>query len=120
MKVAVTSQGRELASRIDPRFGRAKWLIVADTETGQSETYDNAVNLNAVQGAGIQTAKNVADLQADAVITGNVGPNAFRTLNAAGVRVFLVENQTIAEAIDSFKADKLKPVDEANVQGHWS
>lgn len=120
MKVAVTSQGRELASRIDPRFGRARWLILANTETGQSETYDNAVNLNATQGAGIQTAKNVADLQAEAVITGNVGPNAFRTLNAAGVRVFLVENQTIAEAIDAFKADKLKEVVQANVQGHWS
>jgi len=120
MKVAVTSQGRELASRIDPRFGRARWLIVANTETGQSETYDNAVNLNAAQGAGIQTAKNVADLQAEAVITGNVGPNAFRTLNAAGLRVFLVENQTVQEAIDAFKADKLKQAVQASVEGHWS
>jgi predicted Fe-Mo cluster-binding NifX family protein len=120
MKVVVTSQGKELVSGVDPRFGRANWLIVINTETGESETHDNAVNLSAAQGAGIQTAKNVADLQAEAVITGNVGPNAFRTLEAAGIRVFLVKNQTVQEAVDSFKADTLKQVDQANVQGHWS
>jgi predicted Fe-Mo cluster-binding NifX family protein len=119
MKVAVTSQGRESSSEVDPRFGRAKWLIVIDTETGESEAYDNAVNLSAAQGAGIQTAKNVADLRAEAVITGNVGPNAFKTLHAANVRIFLAEKQTVREAIDSFKVNKLKEVDQANVEGHW-
>jgi len=119
MKVAVTSQGEELSSEIDPRFGRAKWLIVIDTKTGKSEAHDNTVNLNAAQGAGIQTGQNIANLDVDAVITGNVGPNAFRTLSAAKVRIFLAEKQTVQEAIDSFKADKLKEVDQANVEGHW-
>jgi len=119
MKVAVTSQGKESSSEVDPRFGRAKWLIIVDTETGHAEAYDNTVNLNAAQGAGIQTAKNVADLRAEAVITGNVGPNAFKTLHAANVKVFLAEKQTVGEAIDSFKADKLEEVDQANVEGHW-
>jgi predicted Fe-Mo cluster-binding NifX family protein len=120
MKVAVTSQGKEISSEIDPRFGRAKWFIVVDTETGQAEACDNTVNLNAAQGAGIQTAKNVADLQAEAVITGNVGPNAFRTLEAANVKVFLAEKQTVREAIDSLKANKLKEVNQANIEGHWT
>lgn len=119
MRVAVTSQGKEMSSEVDPRFGRAKWFIVIDTETGQAEAYDNAVNLSAAQGAGIQTAKNVADLQAEAVITGNVGPNAFKTLKAANVKVYLAEKQTVLEAIDSFKANKLSEVDQANVEGHW-
>ena len=120
MKVAVTSQGQELSSEIDPRFGRARWLVVVDTETGKSEVHDNSVNLNATQGAGIQTGQNVANLEVDAVITGNIGPNAFRTLNAAGVRTLLAEKQTVAEAIDAFKAGGLKEVDQANVEGHWS
>ena len=119
MKVAVTSQGEELSSEIDPRFGRAKWLIVVDTETGKSEAHDNTVNLNAAQGAGIQTGQNIANLDVDAVITGNVGPNAFRTLSAAMVKVFLVDKQTVREAIGSFKAGKLKEVEQANVEGHW-
>jgi len=119
MKIAVTAQEKELSSEIDLRFGRAKWLIVVDTETGDFEVHDNVVNLNAVQGAGIQTGQNIANLGVKAVITGNVGPNAFKTLNAANVKIFLAEKQTVQEAIDSFKAGKLKEVDQANVEGHW-
>ena len=119
MKIAVTSQGQELSSEIDPRFGRAKWLVVVDTETGKSEIHDNTVNLNAAQGAGIQTGQNIANLDVDAVITGNVGPNAYRTLSAAKVKVFLADEQTVQQAIDSFKSGKLKEVGQANVEGHW-
>ncbi|MCD4831664.1 MAG: NifB/NifX family molybdenum-iron cluster-binding protein [Anaerohalosphaeraceae bacterium] len=119
MKIAITAQGEELTSEIDLRFGRAKWLIVVDTETDDFQAHDNTVNVNAAQGAGIQTGGNVANLNVDAVVTGNVGPNAFRTLNAAGVKIFLAEKQTVAEAVDSFKAGKLKEVEQANVEGHW-
>jgi len=119
MKVVVTAQGNELSSEIDLRFGRAKWLIVIDTETGDFEVHDNVMNLNAVQGAGIQTGQNIVNLGVDAVITGNVGPNAFKTLNAAGVKIFLTEKQTVQEAVDSFKAGNLKGVEQANVEGHW-
>ena len=119
MKVAVITQGKGLTSHIDQRFGRAKFLIVADTETGDFEVHDNSVNLNAAQGAGIQTGQNIANLDATAVITGNVGPNAFKTLKAAGIKIFLAEEQTVQEAINLFKAGKLKEVDNANVEGHW-
>lgn len=119
MKVAITSQGKELTSEVDLRFGRAKYLLVADTKTEEFQVHDNEVNLNAAQGAGIQTGKNIVSLGVGAVITGNVGPNAFKTLNAADVKIFLAEKQTVANAIDLFKAGKLKEVDQANVEGHW-
>lgn len=119
MKIAVTAQGKELSSEIDLRFGRAKWIIVIDTETNNFQAHDNVVNLNAVQGAGIQTGQNISNLGVEAVITGNVGPNAFKTLNAADVKIFLAEKQTVQDAIDSFKAGKLKEVDQANVEEHW-
>ena len=120
MKLVITAQENELSSEIDLRFGRAKWLIVFDTETDDFQAHDNEVNLNAAQGAGIQTGRNIANLGADIVITGNVGPNAFKTLTAAKVKVFLAEKQTVQEAIDSYKAGKLKEVDQANVEGHWA
>ena len=119
MKVVITAQGNELSSEVDLRFGRAQYLIVMDTETGDFQAHSNTVNLNAAQGAGIQTGRNVAEFGVEALITGNVGPNAFKTLSAAGVKIFLSEKQTVAEAIDSFKAGKLKEVDQANVEGHW-
>jgi len=119
MKIAITAQGRELSSEVDLRFGRAKFLLVVDSKTGDFEVRDNELNLNAVQGAGIQTGQNTANLGVEAVITGNVGPNAFKTLNAANVKIFLAEKQTVAEAVDLFKAGKLKEVEAANVEGHW-
>jgi len=119
MKIAITAQGKELSSEVDLRFGRAKFLLVVDSETGDFFFFFNELNLNAVQGAGIQTGQNIANLGVEAVITGNVGPNAFKTLNAAGVKIFLAEKQTVANAIDLFKAGKLREVDQANVEGHW-
>jgi len=119
MKIAVTAQAKELSSQIDLRFGRAKWLLVIDTETGDCEAHDNIVNSNALQGAGIQTGQNIANLGVEAVITGNVGPNAFKTLNAADVRIFLAQKQTAQEALESFKAGELEEVDQANVEAHW-
>ena len=119
MKIAITAQGKEVSSEIDLRFGRAKWIIVVDSETGDFAAHDNVVNLNAVQGAGIQTGQNIANLDVEVVITGNVGPNAFKTLNTAGVKIFLAEKQTVQETLDSFKVGKLKEVDGANVEGHW-
>jgi predicted Fe-Mo cluster-binding NifX family protein len=119
MKVAVTAQGQELSSLMDLRFGRAKWIHVVDTETGKHEVHDNAVHLNLPQGAGIQTGQNVANLGVEAVITGNVGPNAFRTLSAAKIKVFLVAQQTVEQAVTAFKEGQLQEIGQANVEGHW-
>jgi len=72
MRVVVTAQGPQLNSPTDPRFGRARYLVVVDTESGEHSAADNDVNLNAVQGAGIQTGRKVVELQAEAVITGTI------------------------------------------------
>ncbi len=119
MRVAVTAQGQETSSPLDLSFGRAKWLILVDTKTGQYETHDNAVNLNAPSGAGIQTAQNIANLGAEAVITGNVGPNAYKTLNAAEIKVFLAPAGSVKEALAAWAEGKLQEVTSANVEGHW-
>ena len=119
MKVAVTSQGPDVNSAVDPHFGRAKFFIVVDTETGEFSAHDNSQNLNAVQGAGIQAGRNVVDLGVEAVITGNTGPKAFATLQAGGIKVYIGASGTVAEVVEQFKADKLECVSKANVEGHW-
>lgn len=119
MKIAVTASGTGLSSRVDPRFGRCRTFIVVDTETNGFAAHDNAQNLNAAQGAGIQAGETIARLGATAVISGNVGPKAFRILNAAGIKVYLAGEGTVAEAIAKFKAGELKEATQANVEGHW-
>jgi len=120
MKVAITSNGQEMDSELDTRFGRAKYFILVDTESGEHEAVDNKQNLNAAQGAGIQAGQNVVELGAEAVLTGNVGPKAFRVLQAADIKIYLCGSvATVAEAVEQLKAGNLKQVDQANVEGHW-
>jgi predicted Fe-Mo cluster-binding NifX family protein len=119
MKIAVTATNKDISSDVDPRFGRAKYFIVVDTETNESVAHDNAQNLNAAQGAGIQSAETVAGLGAQAVVTGNVGPKAFRVLNAAGIKIYLSNEGTVADAVGKFKTGELKEASVANVEGHW-
>ena len=107
MKLAVTSQGDHLQSPLDPHFGRARYFIVVDTETGAFSAIDNGVNLDAAQGAGIQAGKRVAELGVEGLITGHVGPNAFSTLQAAGVTVHTGASGTVADAVEQFKAGLL-------------
>ena len=119
MRVAVTAQGRDLCSPVDPRFGRAKCFIVLDTETGEFSAADNSQNLNAAQGAGIQAGKHVVDLGVQALITGHVGPKAFATLEAGSVAVYPGAIGTVADAVEQFKAGKLRQSATADVEGHW-
>jgi len=120
MKIAVTSQGPDLTSQVDPRFGRAKTFIVVDTETDEFSVHDNTQNMNAAQGAGIQAGRTVVDLGVAAVITGNVGPKAFTTLQAGNVKVYLGASGTVKEAVEKFKAGQLQGTEKANVEGHWA
>lgn len=119
MKIAVTSKGRDLDSPVDPRFGRAAYIIVVDTATMDFEVIDNSANVNAFKGAGIQTATAVSDKGAEALLTGFCGPNAFKTLQAAGVRVANDVTGTVRQAVEAFTGGKLAFADQANVEGHW-
>jgi predicted Fe-Mo cluster-binding NifX family protein len=120
MKIAITVQGNDLSAKVDQRFGRAKNILIVDSESGEFEVKDNSVNLNAAQGAGIQTAQNVANSGVEAAVSGNMGPNAFRTLQAADVRIFLCDSDMTAEdALKKFNEGQLKEIDQANVNGHW-
>lgn len=120
MKIVVTSQGPDLTSQVDPRFGRAKNFIVVDTDTEEFTVHDNTQNLNAAQGAGIQAGRTVSDLGVEAVVTGNVGPKAFSALQAAGIKIYLGASGTVKEAVEKFKAGELQDVGKANVEGHWT
>ncbi len=119
MKIAITSKGTNLDAQVDPRFGRAAYIIVVETETLAFEVIDNAENKNAFKGAGIQAASSICDKGAKVLLTGFCGPNAFKTLNAAEVRVANDATGTIQDAIDQFKAGNFKFAQEANTNGHW-
>ena len=119
MKIAVTSKGNNLDSEVDPRFGRAAYIIIVDTDTLEFEALDNSANANSFKGAGIQAGAMVCEKKAEALLTGFCGPNAFKTLNAANVKVANNITGTVKEAVQAFKDGKVTFADEANTDGHW-
>jgi len=119
MKVAISAKGTELGSEVDPRFGRAAYIMIVDTESMAFEAVDNSANVNSFKGAGIQAATMVHDKGADVLMTGYCGPKAFQTLEAAGVKVVSDVGGTVAEAVELLKADKVEYTDAANADAHW-
>ncbi len=119
MKIAVTCAGGDPSAPLDSRFGRAAAFLLFDTDTKEYQTIDNTQNLQAAQGAGVQAAQNVATAGAEVLLTGHVGPKAFQVFQAAKIRVYLAENQTVQEAVDAFQAGKLVELHAADRAGHW-
>ncbi len=119
MKLAVTSLGETLDSPIDQRFGRARYFVLYDTETEEWSSHDNQQNLNAAQGAGIQAGQKVAEIGAEAVITGHCGPKAFATLKAGNIELYPGASGTVKEAISAFSEGTLHKSENADVEGHF-
>lgn len=119
MKVAITSRGANLGAELDPRFGRARFFVVVDTETDRSTVHDNKGNLNALGYAGIKAAEAVLRLGAHAVITGNVGPKALATLKAGNVKVCVGATGQVRQALEQFRRGQLECIREPTVEGHW-
>jgi predicted Fe-Mo cluster-binding NifX family protein len=117
MKMAITSKGTTLDDQVDPRFGRCAHFVIVETDDLSCEAVENS-NAAAGGGAGIQSAQLVAEKHAEVVLTGNCGPNAFKTLEAAGIEVVIGARGTVREAIAQYQAGKLSPTGGANVESH--
>lgn len=114
-KIAVTSEGPNLDDQVDPRFGRAGGFVVVDLETGETNYVDNGASQAMAHGAGIQAAERIAGAGAEIVLTGFVGPKAFTALAAAGVKVGQeVDGMSVGEAVEAFKAGRVKIADKPN------
>lgn len=121
MKVAISAQSNDIDSLVDPRFGRARWFIFADSETGEWQAHDNSVNVDATGGAGVQAASKVATQGVHVLITGNVGPNAHKALAAGDVAIYQVGNGvTVSGALDALRRGELTAVEGPTISGHWA
>jgi len=107
VKIAISSTGQRLESDIDPRFGRCQYFLVVDSDTKEFEVFSNE-SAEVMGGAGIRAAQFVADLNVKAILTGNIGPNAFETLNAAGIEILTGIEGTVNDAIEDYKGRETK------------
>jgi predicted Fe-Mo cluster-binding NifX family protein len=117
VKIVVPANGTDLDAPTSPVFGRCPVYVLVDTETMHFEAMENP-EMSSLRGAGFHTPEFIVERGAQAVVTGNVGPNAFKVLQASGVPVYLSGDMTVRKAIEAYKSGRLQPVEEANVPTH--
>ena len=118
MKICVTAVSGSLDAQIDPRFGRCPYFVIVDSETMEFEAVRN-IAAGSMSGAGIQAAQMVASKGARVVLTGNIGPNAFQALSAAGVKVVTGAIGNVEEVVEKYKRGELKESSSPTVRGHF-
>ena len=117
MKMCITSSGTDLSAPVDPRFGRCAYLLIVDSETLQTEAIPNQA-AGASGGAGIQAAQTIADRGVQVLLTGNIGPNAFRALSASGIEIITGASGSGKNAIEQYKNGELSKTTSPTVGEH--
>lgn len=108
-KIAISSEGPTLEDLLDPRFGRAGGFVIYDPETKKLDYLNNGAAQSMSQGAGIQAAETVAKAGAKVLLTGYVGPKAFRALEAVGIKVGQdLSGLTVGQAIERYEGGQVE------------
>jgi len=115
MKVCITAADNHLDASVDPTFGRARYFLLVDTDT---QAFDAIENMPSAHGAGVQAAQLMVDKSVSAVLTGNVGPNAYQGLSAAGIQIFVGTQGTAKDALAAYADGTLEPAQGSTKQGH--
>jgi len=118
MKIAVAASGDTLDAQVDPRFGRCAWFVIVDSDTMEFEAVQNPGAM-AGGGAGIQAAQVVASTGAQAVVAGNMGPNAHQALSAAGIQILPFAGGTVRQAVEAVKSGTLTAASAPTVPLHF-
>jgi predicted Fe-Mo cluster-binding NifX family protein len=118
MNICVSAYSGSLDAEVDSRFGRCAYFVIVDSETMEFNAISND-STGAAHGAGIQAAQTVANMGVEVVITGNVGPNAYSVLSAAGIKIVTGVSGTVREAVEKYKKGQLEEVSNPTVGGHF-
>lgn len=117
MRIVVSSNGVNLEAQASPVFGRSPYLVFVDIESMAFEAVENPA-LASGGGAGVQAAQFIIEKGAQAVVSGNVGPNAFQVFQSAGIPVYSFGGGTVREAAEAFKAGRLGVLGGATAPEH--
>ena len=105
MKIVFTTEGTEWESKMDPRFGRAKYFMVFDEETKELIPLDNGDVEGEAHGAGPKAARKMAEAKVEVLITGNSpGGIASKVLEKLGTVSYIgAGDMTMKEAYEAYK-----------------
>ncbi len=118
MKVAICIRDEATEPMMDDRFGRAAFFLMVDTADDGEEIVANP-SLSLGGGAGVRTVEFLSEQDTEAVVAENVGPNAARALQAAGIRVFRPRHRTARENLAALSAGELTEAAGPTVDSHY-
>jgi len=118
MKIAVSANGNDLESLLDPLFGRCPCFIIVDTDDLSFEAFDNP-NVSAGQEAGIKSARFIASKGVKIIITGKCGPKAVKELSDSGIEIIVGLMGTVKQVIERFNTGDLLRTDRSNVEAFY-
>lgn len=120
MKIAITAHGDDRQATVDSRFGRADYFVLYDQENNVWDSLPNTQNLEAAHGAGIQASQSLAKTGAKVLLTGHVGPKAFKVLQAEQISMYSFgdANTTVEDALSAYLNGKLTPINTPGAMGH--
>lgn len=110
MKIAISAQNEKKDCNLDSRFGRCSHFHIYDLDNSSVEIFENQ-GQKASGGAGIAAAQQIIDLKVEAVITGSLGPNAFKLIDKAGIKSYTSDEFKIEEVLEKYKAKELKEIE---------
>ena len=115
MRIAISTGGRDLNKFVDDRFGRCPYFLLCDSEDPQNTAeYKDNPALSATGGAGIAAGEFMAKEKVEVLITGSLGPNALRVIEAGNIPAYTAsESMTLSEAITAWKEGHLVKISEA-------
>lgn len=117
MKIAISATGQNKESLLDRRFGRCNYFLIFNTETGEYKTISNN-GVASSGGAGIAAASQVIDEKVSAIVTGNLGPNAFELIEKAGIKAYSCETLPVFRVVEMFQKNQLSLINTAGNAHH--
>jgi len=117
IKICISATGDNLNAFLDPRFGRAMFFLIINSEGELIKAIKNT-GKQAMRGAGVTAAQIVTDEKVNVIITGNIGPRASMVLSASKIKIFVgIPETPILDIIKKYQEDKLQESVEAKVSG---
>ena len=116
MKIAITAHGKGPEAIVDSRFSRANYFVLYDQEKELWDFLLNDQSYDSVQGTGVQPGQKLGKIGANILITGYIGPKAFKVLQSEQVTIYSLGEMTgkVKEALSAFLSGHLKIISVPN------
>ncbi len=114
----IAAPATESKTEVDDFFGRAPYLAVRNTETGETDFIDNPA-VSAESGAGVKAAQVMIDNHVEAVCMPQCGKNAQDALLAAGIKILRNVESDLEASFAAMAAGQLEELADAHGGFHW-